>query len=443
MKIIIIGAEAAGSSAAAKAKRVQPDATVTVYEKTDIVSFGACGLPYFIGNQFNDENEMVSRTPEQFIQSGINMHILHEVIAIDQDQKKVTVRDIVNNRTFEDSYDKLLITVGASPVIPPLENIGLANIFTIRNIHDGLKFKAHLSSSNIQNVAIVGGGYIGLELAEALVELGKKVKVFQLNDRVLAEAFDKEITDVIETELHRKCDLHLNEIVQGFKGTERVEMIYTNKGMHPTDVVIISTGVRPNSQVYKSIGLEMLGNDAIIIDEYGQTNLPDIYAAGDCASIYHLVSQTTSYIPLATSANKIGRIVGENLVGGKASFPGTLGTSALRIFDLEAGRTGLTEEGVKKAGIPYKTVFVKDKNHSNYIPGQAAIYAKVIYHAETREMLGGQLVGSSGAVLRANVLATAIWKKTKIDELAMMDFLYAPPFSRPWDILNLLGSVAK
>lgn len=443
MKIIIIGAEAAGASAAAKAKRALPDAIVTVYEKTDVVSFGACGLPYFIGNQFTDENEMISRTPEQFQQSGIDMRVLHEVISIDAVNKKISVKDLVNHRVFDDSYDKLLLAVGANPIIPPLEKVNLGNIFTLRNLQDGIAFKNLLATKNITNIAIVGAGYIGLEIAEALTEQGKKVKIFQLDERVLVDAFDKEITEIIENELQQKCDLHLSEVVKGFKGEENVNTICTNKGEYATDAVIIATGVRPNNQLYKSIGLKTLDNGAIIIDSTGKTNIADIYAAGDCTAIYHLVSQSMTYIPLATGANKVGRIIGDNLAGKASQFPGTLGTSGLRIFDVEAGRTGLTESEVKKLKIPYKTVFVKDKNHSNYVSGQTNIYAKIIYHAENRTILGGQIVGGSGAVLRVNTLAVAIWKQTKVDELAMMDFLYAPPFSRPWDVINILGSVAK
>lgn len=441
MKIIIIGAQAAGASAAAKAKRRDPNATICIYEKSDIVSFGACGLPYFIGNHFGDENEMISRTPEQFAKDGIEIKTLHEVIAIDPNLKKVTVKDIKNINCFDDDYDKLLIAVGAIPIIPPLENRQLENIFTLRDMYDGLAIKKALNQNT--NVVVIGAGYIGLEITESLVKLNKNVKLIQLDDRVLTDAFDPELTEIIEENLKQHCDLHLQEQVQGFEGEQKVTHVITDKAKYPADIVIIATGVKPNSEVYKHLNIETLSNGAIVVDNYGQTNIADIYAAGDCVALHHRVSQSMTYIPLATGANKLGKIVGDNLAGGNNQFPGTLGTSALRVFDIEAGRTGLTEQQAIKAGIPYKTVVVKDKNHSNYVEGQTSVTAKLIYHAETRILLGGQIAGGSGAVLRTNSLATAIWANMKIDELAMMDFLYAPPFSRPWDILNIAGGIAK
>lgn len=441
MKIIIIGAQAAGASAAAKAKRRDPNATICIYEKSDIVSFGACGLPYFIGNHFGDENEMISRTPEQFAKDGIEIKTLHEVIAIDPNLKKVTVKDIKNNNCFDDDYDKLLIAVGAIPIIPPLENRQLENIFTLRDMYDGLAIKKALNQNT--NVVVIGAGYIGLEITESLVKLNKNVKLIQLDDRVLTDAFDPELTEIIEENLKQHCDLHLQEQVQGFEGEQKVTHVITDKAKYPADIVIIATGVKPNSEVYKHLNIETLSNGAIVVDNYGQTNIADIYAAGDCVALHHRVSQSMTYIPLATGANKLGKIVGDNLAGGNNQFPGTLGTSALRVFDIEAGRTGLTEQQAIKAGIPYKTVVVKDKNHSNYVEGQTSVTAKLIYHAQTRILLGGQIAGGSGAVLRTNSLATAIWANMKIDELAMMDFLYAPPFSRPWDILNIAGGIAK
>lgn len=441
MKIIIIGAQAAGASAAAKAKRRDPNATICIYEKSDIVSFGACGLPYFIGNHFGDENEMISRTPEQFAKDGIEIKTLHEVIAIDPQLKKITIKDIKNNNCFEDDYDKLLIAVGATPIIPPLKNLQLENIFTLRDMHDGLAIKKALNQNS--NVVVIGAGYIGLEITESLVNLNKNVKLIQLDDRVLTDAFDPELTEIIEENLKRHCDLHLQEKVQGFEGEQKVTHVITDKAKYPADIVIIATGVKPNSEVYKQLNIETLSNGAIVVDNYGQTSVADIYAAGDCVALHHRVSRSMTYIPLATGANKLGKIVGDNLAGGNNQFPGTLGTSALRVFDIEAGRTGLTEQQAIKASIPYKTVVVKDKNHSNYVEGQTSVTAKLIYHAETRILLGGQIAGGSGAVLRTNSLATAIWANMKIDELAMMDFLYAPPFSRPWDILNIAGGIAK
>lgn len=443
MKIIIIGAQAAGASAAAKAKRINPEATIRIYEKSDIVSFGACGLPYFIGDHFSDANEMISRTPQQFEKDGIDIKILHEVVAIDTLSKKLKIKDLINGHCFEDTYDKLLLAVGASPIIPPFSNDKLKNIFTLRDLYDGQAIKKTLNDAQVNNIIVVGAGYIGLELVESLVALNKKVKLIQLDDRVLVDAFDAQITDIIAENIKQYCDLHLQEKVLGFGGQDKVTHVITDKDQYPADMVIIATGVKPNSSIYNNLGISTLKNGAIITDALGQTNICDIYAAGDCAALYHKVSHDMVYIPLATGANKLGKVVGENLAGGHCQFPGTLGTSALKVFDIEAGRTGITENDAKKAAIAYKTVVVKDKNHSNYVAGQTSITAKLIYHAETRIILGGQIAGGVGAALRVNVLATAIWAKMTIDELTMLDFLYAPPFSRPWDVLNIAGSIAK
>ncbi|MCX8730744.1 CoA-disulfide reductase [Gilliamella sp. B2969] len=443
MKIIIIGAQAAGASAAAKAKRINPEATIRIYEKSDIVSFGACGLPYFIGDHFSDANEMISRTPQQFEKDGIDIKILHEVVAIDTLSKKLKIKDLTNGHCFEDTYDKLLLAVGASPIIPPFSNDKLKNIFTLRDLYDGQAIKKTLNDAQVNNIIVVGAGYIGLELVESLVALNKKVKLIQLDDRVLVDAFDAQITDIIAENIKQYCDLHLQEKVLGFGGQDKVTHVITDKDQYPADMVIIATGVKPNSSIYNNLGISTLKNGAIITDALGQTNICDIYAAGDCAALYHKVSHDMVYIPLATGANKLGKVVGENLAGGHCQFPGTLGTSALKVFDIEAGRTGITENDAKKAAIAYKTVVVKDKNHSNYVAGQTSITAKLIYHAETRIILGGQIAGGVGAALRVNVLATAIWAKMTIDELTMLDFLYAPPFSRPWDVLNIAGSIAK
>lgn len=443
MKIIIIGAQAAGASAAAKAKRINPEATIRIYEKSDIVSFGACGLPYFIGDHFSDANEMISRTPQQFEKDGIDIKILHEVVAIDTLSKKLKIKDLTNGYCFEDTYDKLLLAVGASPIIPPFSNDKLKNIFTLRDIYDGQAIKKTLNDAQVNNIIVVGAGYIGLELVESLVALNKKVKLIQLDDRVLVDAFDAKITDIIAENIKQYCDLHLQEKVLGFGGQDKVTHVITDKDQYPADMVIIATGVKPNSSIYNNLGINTLKNGAIITDALGQTNIRDIYAAGDCAALYHKVSHDMVYIPLATGANKLGKVVGENLAGGHCQFPGTLGTSALKVFDIEAGRTGITENDAKKAAIAYKTVVVKDKNHSNYVAGQTSITAKLIYHADTRIILGGQIAGGVGSALRVNVLATAIWAKMTIDELTMLDFLYAPPFSRPWDVLNIAGSIAK
>ncbi|MGL5001250.1 MAG: CoA-disulfide reductase [Cetobacterium sp.] len=447
MKIIIIGGVAAGMSAAAKASRLNKDAEIVIYEKTEIVSWGACGLPYYVGDFFENPQNMVARPVEKFIEAGMNIKIKHEVIGIDVEKKEVTIKNLLTDEIFNDSYDKLMVATGAHAVMPPIKNISAKGVYTLKDYTDGILLKEEILLAENQNIVIVGAGYIGLEVAEAAKHLGKKsIRIIQLGDRVLLESFDKEITDVMEEEIrtHEELHLHLEEIVEEIvEENGRVVGVKTNKGEYPANIVVISTGVRPNTSFLKETGIKMLSNGALVIDNQGKTSIDSIYSAGDCATVPHLVRNEDVYIPLATTANKIGRVVGENLAGLETKFGGTLGSAAVKVMDVEAGRTGITETEAIKMGINYKTVFVKDKNQTSYYPGREDIFVKLIYDADTRVLLGGQIAGKKGAVLRVDALATAIYSKLTVDEIGMMDFCYAPPFARTWDVMNVAGNVAK
>lgn len=447
MKIIIIGGVAAGMSAAAKASRLNKSAEIVIYEKTEIVSWGACGLPYYVGDFFENPQNMVARPVEKFIEAGMNIKIKHEVIGIDVEKKEVTIKNLLTDEIFNDSYDKLMVATGAHAVMPPIKNISVKGVYTLKDYTDGILLKEDILIAENQNIVIVGAGYIGLEVAEAAKHLGKKsIRIIQLGDRVLLESFDKEITDVMEEEIrtHEELHLHLEEIVEEIvEENGRVVGVKTNKGEYPANIVVISTGVRPNTSFLKETGIKMLSNGALVIDNQGKTSIDSIYSAGDCATVPHLVRNEDVYIPLATTANKIGRVVGENLAGLETKFTGTLGSAAVKVMDVEAGRTGITEAEAIKMGINYKTVFVKDKNQTSYYPGREDIFVKLIYDADTRVLLGGQIAGKKGAVLRVDALATAIYSKLTVDEIGMMDFCYAPPFARTWDVMNVAGNVAK
>ena len=445
MRVIIIGAVAAGMSAAAKLKRMKPEYEVIVYEKTDIVSFGACGLPYFIGGFFDDPNNMIARSPEKFKETGIDLNIFHEVLDICDKDKKVKIKNLETEEIFEDSYDKLMIATGARSVIPPIKNIKLDNVSTLKSMEDGIKIKELLSKEENKKIVIIGAGFIGLEAVEAASKLGKDVTVFQLGDRILPQVFDREITDVLEEEIrNHNIDLRLEEAVSEIVGKTKVEKVITTKGNEiQADVVILATGVRPNTEILKNTDIKMLKNGAIIVDEYGKTSLDNVYAAGDCATIKNIVTGEDSYIPLATGANKLGRIVGENLAGENKSFQGSLGSSCIKIMDMEAASTGITEEQAKTLGIDYKVKFISDFNQTNYYPGRNKIYVKIVYDTNTKVILGGQVAGFKDSVQRANVLATAIFAKLTTKQLGMLDLCYAPPFARTWDVLNVAGNVCK
>ena len=444
MTVIIVGGVAAGMSAAAKLKRANKEAQITVYEKSRHVSFGACGLPYFVGNFFEDSQKMIARTVEQFNASGITVNIEHEVLNVDTDNKCITVKNLLTGETFTDTYDKLMIATGASAIIPPINNVDLKHVYTLKSMEDGEALKHAMQNEALKRVAIVGAGFIGLEVVEAAKQYGKEVHVFQLNDRVLVDTFDKEITDLLEEELRaHDVHLHLSQTVTELVGDEAVTQIKTNDETFDVDIVVLTAGVRPNTSFLKGTGIEMLRNGALVIDHEGRTSIEDIYAAGDCASINHILKPEPAYIPLATVANKMGRIIGENLAGAHHTFNGSLASACLKVMNLEAGRTGLSEQEAMNLGINYKTVFITDMNQTSYYPGQSKINVKLIYNADTKVILGGQIVGRKDAVQRVNVLATAIFAGLTTDQLAMLDLCYAPPFARTWDVLNIAGSVAK
>ncbi|HCW52807.1 MAG TPA: CoA-disulfide reductase [Clostridium sp.] len=444
MRVVIVGGIAAGTSAAAKLRRLHKDAEIVIYEKGDIVSFGACGLPYFVGDFFEDTERMIARTPEAFIKSGVDVKTLHEVTNVDFKSKKVTVKNLKEDTVFEDSFDKIMIATGARSIIPPIKNVNLENVHTLKSLQDGYALKALMKNEENKKIAIIGAGFIGLEAVEAAKKYGKEVSVFQLGDRILQDVFDKEITDLLEEELRKHdVNLYVQETVTELIGDGKVEKVVTNNREVEADVVIIATGVRPNTEFLKDSGIEMLRNGAIVVDNHGRTSIEDVYAAGDCATIYQIVQDEQSYVPLATGANKLGRIVGENLAGMNTEFQGSLASSCIKVMDMEAGRTGITEEKAKALGINYKTAFITDMNQTDYYPGQNKIYVKLIYNADTYEILGGQVAGYKGAVQRVNVLAACIFGKLTTKQLGMLDLCYAPPFARTWDVLNVAGNVCK
>ena len=444
MKVIIIGGIAAGMSAAAKFKRLSPNDDVVVYEKGDIVSFGACGLPYYVGGFFDDSNEMIARTPEAFREAGVEIHTKHEVTNVDFSNKKVTVKNLNTNEVLEESYDKLMIASGARAIIPPIKNIDLENVVTLKSMDDGDKLRELMAKDEYKKVAIIGAGFIGLEAVEAAKHRGKEVTVIQLQDRVLQEVFDKDITDLLEEELRDKgINLLLSETVVELIGEGKVSKVKTDKREIDADIVILATGVKPNTDFLKSDEIKMLRNGAIVVDSYGRTSVEDVYSAGDCATINNLITGKESYVPLATGANKLGRIVGENLAGQNNSFQGSMSSSCIKVMDMEAARTGLSEKEVLNLGFNYKTKFITDMNQTSYYPGRERIYVKLIYDAHTRVILGGQVAGYKDAVQRCNVLAACIYAKMTTEQLGMLDLCYSPPFSRTWDVLNVAGNVSK
>ena len=443
MKVVIVGAVAAGMSAAAKLKRIKPDYEVIVYEKTDIVSFGACGLPYFVGGFFDDSNMMIAREKSKFIESGIDLRTFKEVINVNTNSKILTIKDCITNEIFEDSYDKLMIATGASSIMPSLDK-SYDNLTTLKDMNDGLKLKELMTKEENKNIVIVGAGFIGIETIEAAKKLNKNIHLVGKSNRILNRVFDKEITDILEEELRKNnIHLHLDETVEEYIGDDKIEKIRTNKSEISADLVVIAIGVKPNTAFLKDTNIKMLSNGAIRVDECGRTSIEDIYAAGDCATIKNIITNEDMYVPLATGANKLGRIVGENLGNINSSFPGSLGSSCIKVLDMEAAVTGITEEKAKLLNLDYKTKFITNYNQTHYYPGREKLFVKLIYDAKTKVILGGQIAGYKDAVQRTNVIAAAITAKMTTEQLGMLDLCYAPPFATTWDVLNVAGNVCK
>lgn len=443
MNYLIIGGNATGMSAASRLRKNNPNASITVLEKGDLVSFGACGLPYFVGDEFSNAEDMIARSLEAFQNSNINVLLHHEAEQLNPIQKSVIAKDLFTNESKVFTYDKVIISTGAQPIIPPIKGIDeLKGIYTITKMQDGLAIKEALRSA--KKVVVIGGGFIGIEMAEAMRHQEKNVTLIERMDRLNGRAFDEEMTIHLESAIIESgVQLQLNETVLEFKGTDSIQQVITDKGVYNADMVILAIGFSPATKWCQNSELEMLPNGAIVIDEYGQTSQEDIFAGGDCATILHAVSGKNHYIPLATTANKIGRLLGDTLSGTPKKFQGALGSSAIRYMNFEMGRTGLSESEVKELGIQYSTNVIKDFNHTSYVPNRSPLYIKLIYETQSRILLGGQIAGLNGAVLRVDALAVAIFKKMTVDELGMMDFIYAPPFSRTWDALNIAGNTSK
>ncbi|WP_263081945.1 CoA-disulfide reductase [Endozoicomonas sp. Mp262] len=449
LEIVIVGAEAAGMSAAAKARRVAKDARITVFEQSTVISFGACGLPYYIGDFFTDAREMSEFSPDDFAAKGIDVKVKHKVLSVDSERQRVKVCNLADDTVFEQHYDRLLLATGATPVVPPVpgldEGLRQGRVHCVKTMEDGIHLKEIVGSDQVTDVAVIGAGYIGLEMAEALVRQGKRVRIIENASQPLAGSFDAEVTDLVANSLEKAgVDCCWQESLQHLIINDHGDLqLITDGASYRADLVVLCTGVRPNTHFVADLGLEKLGNGAIITDDQCRTNVSNIFAAGDCATVPHAQLQRPVWIPLATYANKMGRLAGETMGGLAKQFPGAYGSACLKVMDLEAGRVGLTQAEAEREGIDVKTVVIRDKDHTSYYPGQADILVKLVYEPDSKKLLGGQVAGGQGAVLRVDALAAAIKGGLTTEDLGMMDFCYAPPFARTWDALNVAGNVAR
>ncbi len=441
--VIIIGGDAAGMSAAAKAKRVNPNLEITVFEKGEYISYSQCGLPYYIGGVNPERGRLIARVPEDFEKQNISVLTRHEVTAIDVEKKKVTVYRQQTGERFEQHYDILVLATGAEPYVPPIPGKDLKNVMTLKTIPDADAIKAIAENPEIKHVVLVGGGYINVEMMEAMALLGKDVRLIQ-RPKTLLNKFDPEFGEIVQKEAEKHgVQVHTQETVEALIGEESVQKIRTDRGEYPADLVILAVGIRPCTKLLKNSGVEMLKNGAIIVDSQGRTNLPDIYAAGDCASVYHKVKERNVYIPLGTNANKQGRLVGAVIAGEDQKFQGVLGSAVVKVFDLTLAKTGISEEEAKEINLPYKSITVQAPSHAAAYPDPRKITIKLVYEKETKRLLGAQMAGEKGVAKRLDVFALAIDRKMTTEELGWVDFCYSPPYATPWDAVQIAANAAK
>lgn len=439
MKTLIIGSNAAGMSFAAKYKRNNPTHEVIAFEKRDYVSFGGCGLPYFAGNFFDDQERMIARSVNKTIESGIDLRINAEVTNIDFDNKKVEYKQ--EDELKVETYDQILISTGANPIVPNFGEYSKEKVTTLVSMADGVKLKSLLNQDENKKITIIGGGFIGLEVMDSAHHLGKEVTLIEREETIMSRQFSSEMIEQVESEIKASgINLLTSTAVETIKDGTNNYQIRTNNGVVEADVIVMAIGFRPNTDF---IDLEKLANGAIITDKFGKTNYDGVYAVGDCATIYDQVQDKMVYLPLATSANKQGRMLADHLSGKETFFKGMLGSSSLKVLDFELGCTGMNEQSAINNQVDYKVVKIKDVNQTSYYPGQERIEVKVVYRKNDNVILGAEMIGKKGVIGRLDALAVAVHAGITTNELGYIDFTYAPPFARTWDVLNVVGNVAK
>ena len=445
MKIIIIGGVAAGAKAAAKSKRLLPDAEVHIYTQDTCVSYSSCGLPYYIAGDFEDWHKLIVRTIEEFEKSGVHIHTQNRVTKILPADKKVLVKNLETNECFFVEYDRLIIATGSFPYKPEIKNNNLKNIFTLRTLQDGINIRETMEKSN--HITIVGGGYIAVELIEAFVKNGKNVTVIERSAFILS-VFDEEISSLIQSFILENSDNKvkiLNEdSVSEFVGDDKVTGVVTQKGSgFETDMVIISTGVRPVVDIAVDAGIEIGITGAIKVNSRMQTNIPDIYACGDCVEKINMISHTPVWLPLGSTANKEGRVAAINACGGVEDFEGILNSAVLRYHVLNISMTGLTEKVAQKLGFDTVSVVITKRDRAGYMPKVQNVTLKLVADRRTHRVLGAQAIGCGDADKRVNTVSVGLLSNMRVEDLLDVDLTYAPPFSTSIDILISAARILK
>ena len=443
MKVVIVGGVAGGATAAARIRRLDEQAEIVVFERSGFISYANCGLPYYIGGVIEDPEALTLQTPESFFSRfRVSMKIHHEVTAIHPDRKTVSVKNLETGESFEETYDKLVLSPGATPTQPRLPGVGLEKVFTLRTVEDTFRIKEYIDRHHPMSAVLAGGGFIGLELAENLRELGMEVTIVQ-RPKQLMNPFDPDMAAFLHAEVRSHgVKLALGYTVEGFEENGGgVDVLLQDSAPLHADLVILAIGVTPDTALAKNAGLELGIKGSIVVNDRMETSVPDIYAAGDAVQVKHFVTGEDALISLAGPANKQGRILADNICGGDSRYPGSQGSSVIKVFEMTAATTGLNETNARKAGLDVDTVILSPMSHAGYYPGGRVMTIKIVFEKNSYRLLGAQIVGYEGVDKRIDVLATAIHAGLTGLQLKDLDLAYAPPYSSAKDPVNMAGFI--
>ena len=440
MKVVIVGGVAGGATAAARIRRLDEHAEIVVFEKSGYVSYANCGLPYYIGGEIEDKRELTLQTPESFYaRFRVDMRVHHEVIAVDVKAKTVKVRNLASGEVFSESYDKLILSTGARPIKPNFEGIDNERIFTLRTVEDTLRIKQFTEDKRPESAVVVGGGFIGIEVAENLRRLGMDVTLVEAAPQVMAP-FDGDMAALIHAEMVRNgVKLMLGTMVEGFTAEGGVTVRLKDREPQTTDMAVLAIGVAPDTTLARDAGLELGIKGSIVVDDRMQTSAPEVYAVGDAVQIKNFVTGKEGLISLAGPANKQGRIAADNVCGRDSRYTGGQGSSVIKIFGLTAACTGINERTAKSLGLDCDKVVLSPMSHAGYYPGGSVMTMKVLFEKGTLRILGAQIIGRDGVDKRIDVIATALRAGLKATELTELDLAYAPPYSSAKDPVNMAG----
>lgn len=444
MKVVIIGGVAGGATAAARLRRLDEEAEIVILERGEYISYANCGLPYYIGDVIKEKESLTLQTPKKFYERfRIQVKIKHEATAIHPDTKTITVKNLEDGTIYEENYDKLILSPGAEPVKIPLEGVEDKRIFSLRNIPDTFAIKEFIETKKPKRAVVVGGGYIGVEMAENLSHGGMEVTIVEFTKHVIGPLDEDLACDVHRYLKSKGIHLELGNGVKAFHPKEEEIEVELSEGILKADMVLLSVGVRPDTALAKEASLRVNERGAIIVNEFMQTSNPHIYGLGDAVQIQNYVTKAEGYIPLAGPANKQGRIAADHICGISKTYKGTQGSSILKVFDMTIAMTGIHEEEAIRQGLDYDSVCVFSSSHASYYPGASNMTIKIIFENKSGRLLGAQIVGFEGVDKRCDVLATAIRGGMTAFDLTELELCYAPPFSSAKDPVNMAGYVIE